>query len=200
MSAVTPLSEARRQAEEALARWDRNHGTQDFLDAGDALRALLAALPAEGEGRTVPAGVLTRLERAERVLRRIREVTNDSGIGPAAAAWNLADAYLARAAVDNPAPAPAVRPLDSLPLPTAAVLYRVAAERERQNVKWNRTPGVWPDDTGVKLAVLTEEVGEVARCLLERGALSDLKAELVQVAAVAVAWAEAIDTALGDAG
>lgn len=34
---------------------------------------------------------------------------------------------------------------------------------------------------------------------LERAALSDLKAELVQVAAVAVAWAEAIDTELGGA-
>lgn len=88
---------------------------------------------------------------------------------------------------------------DSLPLPTAAVLFAVAAERERQNLKWGRTPGVWPDDAGVKLAVLTEEVGEVARGLLERAALSDLKGELVQVAAVAVAWAEAIDTELGGA-
>lgn len=52
---------------------------------------------------------------------------------------------------------------------------------------------------GVKLAVLTEEVGEVARGLLDRAALLDLKAELVQVAAVAVAWVEAIDTELGGA-
>lgn len=92
-----------------------------------------------------------------------------------------------------------MKPLDSLPLPTAAVLYSVAAERERQNRLWSREPGVWTAPDGVKLAVLTEEVGEVAHGLLERAALSDLKAELVQVAAVAVAWAEAIDTELGGA-
>ena len=54
-----------------------------------------------------------------------------------------------------------------------------------------------------RLAVLVEEVGEVARALLEQGHLpneqshdlhgADLRHELVQVAAVALAWLEAID-------
>lgn len=51
----------------------------------------------------------------------------------------------------------------------------------------------------VALAVLTEEVGEVARALLDCESPERLRAELVQVAAVAVAWAEAIDTELGGA-
>ena len=53
-----------------------------------------------------------------------------------------------------------------------------------------------------KLAVLSEEVGEVARALLELMRLAndthgmDLRAELIQVAAVAVAWVESIDRAM----
>lgn len=50
---------------------------------------------------------------------------------------------------------------------------------------------------GAKLACLTEELGEVARAMLHRDELTsdgggDLRTELVQVAAVAVAWAEAL--------
>lgn len=49
-----------------------------------------------------------------------------------------------------------------------------------------------------KLAVLTEEVGEVARELCEaraarRPPAANLKTELVQVAAIAVAWIEALE-------
>jgi len=50
-----------------------------------------------------------------------------------------------------------------------------------------------------KLAVLTEEVGEVARAALEREGLvndkhdSDLRTELIQVAACAVAWVACMD-------
>ena len=43
----------------------------------------------------------------------------------------------------------------------------------------------------VKVAVLTEEVGEVARAALEHDT-DGLRLELVQVAAVAVAWLEAL--------
>ncbi len=54
-----------------------------------------------------------------------------------------------------------------------------------------------------KLAVLTEEVGEVARALLEKSRLvTDIKAtppalktELIQVAAICVAWIEALNSA-----
>ena len=45
--------------------------------------------------------------------------------------------------------------------------------------------------TPVKIAVLTEEVGEVARAALEHDT-DGLRLELVQVAAVAVAWLEAL--------
>lgn len=50
-----------------------------------------------------------------------------------------------------------------------------------------------------KCAVLGEEMGEVCRAVLEEGRLANdlhgkaLRQELVQVAAVAVAWIEAID-------
>lgn len=50
-----------------------------------------------------------------------------------------------------------------------------------------------------RLTVLVEEVGEVARAVLETGNLAndkhqgDVKKELVQVAAVCLAWLEATD-------
>jgi NTP pyrophosphatase (non-canonical NTP hydrolase) len=52
-----------------------------------------------------------------------------------------------------------------------------------------------PDEQ--KLAVLVEEVGEVARELCEsraesRSPDSNLKTELIQLAAVAVAWSESL--------
>ncbi len=66
-------------------------------------------------------------------------------------------------------------------------------ERNAQDHKWgeqNHTPALW-------LAILTEEVGEVAKEAQEmafNGKSSyDYKTELVQVAAVCVAMLEAID-------
>ena len=73
----------------------------------------------------------------------------------------------------------------------------IVAERERQAAKWGgdhawghgdcSSTGV---DDAVKAAVLAEECGEVARAALD-GAM-DLSEELVQVAAVAVAWLESL--------
>lgn len=70
----------------------------------------------------------------------------------------------------------------------------VAAERARQDelhggfgVEGSILPGA---DVGMKLAVLMEEVGEVAHAINERHGWVDLEAELLQVAAVAVAWVE----------
>lgn len=65
-------------------------------------------------------------------------------------------------------------------------------ERERQESM--RDAGtIGPVDTdGERLAVLVEEVGEVARAMNDG---KGLREELIQVAAVAVAWVEAIDTA-----
>jgi hypothetical protein len=56
-----------------------------------------------------------------------------------------------------------------------------------------------PDvDEGYKMCVLIEEVGEVGRALMEKmGKIGDrhnkdLRKELIQVAAVAMAWAESL--------
>lgn len=78
----------------------------------------------------------------------------------------------------------------------ADVYALIDKERARQAEKWSG-----PHDWGkgdcsspyvsrpVKVAVLTEEVGEVARAMLD-GDGEGLRRELVQVAAVAVAWLE----------
>lgn len=74
----------------------------------------------------------------------------------------------------------------------------ISAERDRQNAKWKRQEEVWDDHPGVKLAVLTEEIGEVAKALLEAPNADPerdnegLRKELVQVGAVCVAWLQAL--------
>jgi hypothetical protein len=75
----------------------------------------------------------------------------------------------------------------------------ILTERDRQRGMWNRTHD-WGSgdcsssllDEKVKLAVLLEEVGEVARALLE-GHSDQMREELIQVAAVAVAWLSTSD-------
>ena len=77
-------------------------------------------------------------------------------------------------------------------------LAAVSAERDRQHALWDGAhswgngdcsgPGVAPE---VKLAVLAEEFGEVARAVLERDTAA-LRTELTQVAAVAVAILESL--------
>ena len=78
-------------------------------------------------------------------------------------------------------------------------VYRlVSAERERQARKWSG-PHEWGQGDCssanvppiVKAAVLGEECGEVARAVLERDT-NNLRIELIQVAAVAVAWLESL--------
>ena len=74
----------------------------------------------------------------------------------------------------------------------------IDAERLVQAAKWNR-PHAWgwgdcsseSIDWTTKAAVLGEECGEVARAVLEADPTA-LRTELVQVAAVAVAWLEAM--------
>lgn len=82
----------------------------------------------------------------------------------------------------------------------ADILGEVVGERRRQDDKWgdqNYRPAIeW-------LAILTEELGEVAMDTNEihfrpddpdsTDARAALRKELIQVAAVAVAWVEAID-------
>jgi len=84
---------------------------------------------------------------------------------------------------------------------TGVAIALVQEERRRQDLKWGRRPGVWPVSQPVRLAVLTEEVGEVAREILDSGAYrpdatarDELLEEVVQVAAVATAWVEALIT------
>lgn len=84
-----------------------------------------------------------------------------------------------------------------------AIYEDIDQERDRQAFLWNRShKWGWGDcasshvDRPVKLAVLMEEVGEVARALLE-GADAKMREELVQVAAVAIAIIEGIDTDTG---
>jgi NTP pyrophosphatase (non-canonical NTP hydrolase) len=74
----------------------------------------------------------------------------------------------------------------------------ILLERERQDAKWCRGYDeagnlIWADDetsAEKKLTILMEEVGEVARAILERDPYN-LREELVQVAAVAIAWLQA---------
>jgi NTP pyrophosphatase (non-canonical NTP hydrolase) len=74
-------------------------------------------------------------------------------------------------------------------------LEAILEERKRQNEKWGKqehNPFVW-------FAILSEEVGELAEACLHDSfgghAAGTLRAELVQVAAVAVQWLEAIEAA-----
>ena len=81
-------------------------------------------------------------------------------------------------------------------------------ERARQAEKWGGRHDWGRGDCSsnqvspeVKVMVLAEETGEVARVILDCGglvldeAVDDLRAELVQVAAVAVAWLESMEPA-----
>jgi hypothetical protein len=78
------------------------------------------------------------------------------------------------------------------------VFALIDAERGRQAAKWHG-PHFWgigdcssgDVDIVVKMAVLTEECGEVARAVLDAKP-DDLRTELIQVAAVAAAWLEGL--------
>ena len=60
-------------------------------------------------------------------------------------------------------------------------------ERDKQDKKWGALPRNLSDL--LWLAILTEEVGEVAQAILKRD-WNNLKLEIIQVATVAVAWLE----------
>lgn len=68
---------------------------------------------------------------------------------------------------------------------TDLVLNDVKGERIRQDRKFGPSHADRPF-----MEILVEEIGEVARAVLERKSKEDLYEELIQVAAVAVAWAE----------
>jgi NTP pyrophosphatase (non-canonical NTP hydrolase) len=79
----------------------------------------------------------------------------------------------------------------------ASIYAEIDAERARQHELWDREHDWGYGDcssaqvsAAVKAAVLAEECGEVARAALDGSA--DLRTELLQVAAVAVAWIESL--------
>lgn len=81
-----------------------------------------------------------------------------------------------------------------------AIFADITAERERQQDKWGHVHDWGKGDCSspyvpevVKVAVLAEECGEVARAVLDRDDTA-LRTELTQVAAVAVAWLEHLST------
>ena len=65
----------------------------------------------------------------------------------------------------------------------------ITSERKLQLDKW----GEQRHDDEFWHLILSEEVGEVAKAILEEGAV-ELRKELVSVAAVAVAWVELLDS------
>ena len=71
----------------------------------------------------------------------------------------------------------------------SGILEEVAAERARQDKKWganrDHSPFFW-------LTILVEEVGEVAKAILEHDG-HGMRKELIQVGAVAVAICEWCD-------
>lgn len=73
------------------------------------------------------------------------------------------------------------------------VLSDVVAERIRQDLKW----GEQNHDPFVYKSILDEEVGEYAKSVNEAyfngASLADMRAEIIQVAAVAIAIAECLD-------
>lgn len=71
---------------------------------------------------------------------------------------------------------------------TCMTLEGVHDERLNQDKKW----GLQDHDDGYWLAILTEELGEVATEIQNKDK-QRLREELYQVAAVAVAWIEALD-------
>jgi hypothetical protein len=77
------------------------------------------------------------------------------------------------------------------------VFNRVSLERGRQDYEYGEYGGLGNMRPGERLSILAEEVGEVAKEvneLSEPGAQQRLREELVQVAAVAVAWIQVLDS------
>lgn len=76
---------------------------------------------------------------------------------------------------------------------------RARQERLKAEGKFTHTAADPELLDGYRLTALVEEVGEAAEAVLERNGFigkpkgTDLRKELIQVAAVAVAWIEALD-------
>ena len=86
---------------------------------------------------------------------------------------------------------------------TTKILDEVLAERRHQDNKWGYPQPAMTDPLHAH-AILAKEVGEAAEAVVEMASAgqtpygveawsADLRAELVQVAAVAVSWIEHLD-------
>jgi NTP pyrophosphatase (non-canonical NTP hydrolase) len=71
------------------------------------------------------------------------------------------------------------------------ILFAIYQERERQEALHPGQTCAYPIQSVTKTTILMEEVGEVARAVLENDN-TQLRKELVEVAAVAVAWLESL--------
>ena len=70
---------------------------------------------------------------------------------------------------------------------------QIAAQRARNHVKWGaRSIENRPSDYPGWLSTLGEEYGEVCRAIQDSN-LENLRAELIDVAAVALMWIDSID-------
>lgn len=79
------------------------------------------------------------------------------------------------------------------------IVHAILDERERQNAKWHgQHPWGFGDCSSpdvpaiVKAVVLSEEAGEVSRAVLDQDD-NQLRTELIQCAAICVAWLELFD-------
>lgn len=86
----------------------------------------------------------------------------------------------------------------SVPDPKTSALASVLGERTRQDAKW----GEQNHDTITYLAILMEEVGELAQAAIQQrfggpqGSVEHVREEAVQTAAVALAIVECLDRGL----
>ena len=79
-----------------------------------------------------------------------------------------------------------------------AIYDAISEERQRQHDKWGALHAWGYGDCSshqvspvTKVAILTEELGEVARAVLDHDS-DQIGTELIQLAAVAVAWLESL--------
>ena len=72
---------------------------------------------------------------------------------------------------------------------TSEVLTEVSQERQRQDDKFGDQTG---HSDGMWLAILAEEFGEIGKALCEGADAREVLDEIIQTAAVAVAWAECL--------
>lgn len=72
---------------------------------------------------------------------------------------------------------------------TEKVMIDILQERKRQLEKW----GVQNHSNCVWVTILMEEIGEMAKSILEKDGYNILREEIIQVATVAMAFVESLD-------